>query len=269
MPIGIIGAGAVGQAPAARFTAAGERVVISDSRGPGSLRALVRGLGPGVTAATAEDTAAEEIVVLAVPWPRLPEAVGATRVTDWQGRIVVDTTDPVLGPGSGGAAEALGVGSGFRGCDTDALTAWPDARSGLRGAGAADVTGPGARSGFRGAGAEGPVSGSGRRVADADGPFPVSGVRVADAVPRSLTASVLPVDLGGHVSSDIVTGLVPGARVVKAFNTLPAALLGADPRTPTGRAGRAAVDLGPPARGGRLQEFPGGPLPLLRLIMEP
>ncbi|MFD7709222.1 NAD(P)-binding domain-containing protein [Streptomyces sp. NPDC059786] len=252
MPIGIIGAGAVGQAPAARFTAAGERVVISDSRGPGSLRALVRGLGPGVTAATAEDTAAEEIVVLAVPWPRLPEAVGATRVTDWQGRIVVDTTDPVLGPGSGGAAEALGVGSGFRGCDTDALTAWPDARSGLRGAGA-----------------EGPVSGSGRRVADADGSFPVSGVRVADAVPRSLTASVLPVDLGGHVSSDIVTGLVPGARVVKAFNTLPAALLWADPRTPAGRAGRAAVDLGPPARGGRLQEFPGGPLPLLRLIMEP
>src|SRR3954447_21559472 len=38
-----------------------------------------------------------------------------------------------------------------------------------------------------------------------------------------------PKDLGGRLSTEIVAESVPGARVVKAFNTLPAAVLAADP----------------------------------------
>jgi predicted dinucleotide-binding enzyme len=36
--------------------------------------------------------------------------------------------------------------------------------------------------------------------------------------------------LGGRTSSDIVANLVPGAKLVKAFNTLLAAALAADPK---------------------------------------
>ena len=36
-----------------------------------------------------------------------------------------------------------------------------------------------------------------------------------------------PKDLGGRLSTEVVADFVPGARVVKAFNTLPAAVLAA------------------------------------------
>lgn len=36
-------------------------------------------------------------------------------------------------------------------------------------------------------------------------------------------------DLGGRLSTDVVADFVPGVRVVKAFNTLPAAVLAGDP----------------------------------------
>jgi len=95
------------------------------------------------------------------------------------------------------------------------------------------------------------------------------------------------VDLGGKTSTEVVASLLPGARVVKAFNTLPAAVLAADPHEAGGRRvifvsgddaeskasvvalveglGFAAVDLGSLAVGGRLQQF-GGPLPTLNLV---
>ena len=38
-----------------------------------------------------------------------------------------------------------------------------------------------------------------------------------------------PADLGGHVSSAVFADLVPGARVVKAFNHLRAEVLASDP----------------------------------------
>src|SRR5437588_9640144 len=38
-----------------------------------------------------------------------------------------------------------------------------------------------------------------------------------------------PKDLGGRLSTDVFADFVPGARVVKAFNTLPAAVLASDP----------------------------------------
>jgi predicted dinucleotide-binding enzyme len=95
-------------------------------------------------------------------------------------------------------------------------------------------------------------------------------------------------ELGGKTSSQVVASLAPGARVVKALNTLTVAHLRADPRasggrrvlfmsgddapakqevaTVLGRMGFATIDLGSLAIGGALQQFPGGPLPVHNLI---
>jgi predicted dinucleotide-binding enzyme len=51
---------------------------------------VVSELGDRVTAGTVEDASASRIVVIAVPWPRVPEAV---RGIEWNGRIVIDTTN--------------------------------------------------------------------------------------------------------------------------------------------------------------------------------
>ena len=97
-----------------------------------------------------------------------------------------------------------------------------------------------------------------------------------------------PVDLQGCLSSQIVTALVSGARLVKAFNHLRAEILASDPRAEGGRRvlfyagdddtakaevgalidriGFAGIDLGPLALGGRLMQFPGGPLPNQNLV---
>ena len=115
---------------------------------------------------------------------------------------------------------------------------------------------------------------NGRILFDATNPVIEPGFRMAD--------------LNGSTSSEIVASLVPGARVVKVANTLPRALLSADPKQVGGRrvlfmsgddaaakadvsgildkVGFAMIDLGGLASGGRLQQFPGGPLPNLNLI---
>ncbi|MGX5803413.1 NADPH-dependent F420 reductase [Bradyrhizobium sp. Arg314] len=95
-------------------------------------------------------------------------------------------------------------------------------------------------------------------------------------------------ELEARTSSEVVTDLASGARVVKAFNTLRADVLALGPRhglgrrviffsgdhAPSkaevgrliGRMGFAGVDLGKLAEGGRLQQVPGGPLSNLDLI---
>ena len=97
-----------------------------------------------------------------------------------------------------------------------------------------------------------------------------------------------PVDLKGRVSSEVVADLVPGARVVKAFNHLRAEVLAADPQDSGGRRvlfysgddaaakaeiaalidrlGFTSIDLGSLAVGGKLAQFPGGPLPNQNLV---
>jgi len=97
-----------------------------------------------------------------------------------------------------------------------------------------------------------------------------------------------PADLGGRVSSEVFADLVPEARVVKAFNHLRAELLAADPRSDGGqrvlfysgndtaakeeiaalieRIGFAGIDLGSLEVGGKLAQFPGGPLPNQNLV---
>ena len=93
--VGIIGAGAIGQAFARTALRAGREVVLSNSRGPDSLVAVVERLGAGASAGTAADAAAAPIVVIAVPWRSVPDAVDGH---SWHGRIVIDTTNPIQAP---------------------------------------------------------------------------------------------------------------------------------------------------------------------------
>ena len=88
--IGIIGAGRLGQAMARTALRAGRPVVIANSRGPESLASVVSALGDGASAGTVADAAASGIVVIAVPWDRVPEALDGLR---WSGQIVIDATN--------------------------------------------------------------------------------------------------------------------------------------------------------------------------------
>jgi len=88
--IGIIGAGRLGQAMARTALRAGRSVVIANSRGPESLTAVVAALGDGVSAGTVDQASAAGIVVIAVPWDRVPDAVEGL---SWNGQIVIDATN--------------------------------------------------------------------------------------------------------------------------------------------------------------------------------
>ena len=88
--VGIIGAGRLGQAMARTALRAGRRVVIANSRGPESIASLVSELGDGASAGTVEQASAVGIVVIAVPWDRVPDAV---QNIDLDGRVVIDATN--------------------------------------------------------------------------------------------------------------------------------------------------------------------------------
>lgn len=96
-----------------------------------------------------------------------------------------------------------------------------------------------------------------------------------------------PAGLSGRTSSEVVAELTPGARVVKAANTLGASVLAEDPQQAGGQrvifisgddvdakeaagalfrdAGFFVIDLGGLIDGGKLQQI-GGPLPSHNLI---
>lgn len=119
--------------------------------------------------------------------------------------------------------------------------------------------------------------------------LPEWGGRIAVDANNPIEAPLFrPAELGGRLSSEIFADLVPGARVVKAFNHLQPHLLAGDPSAEGGRrilfysgddaVAKAAIaelvdqldffgiDLGPLSVGGRLTQFPGGPLPALNLV---
>jgi predicted dinucleotide-binding enzyme len=97
-------------------------------------------------------------------------------------------------------------------------------------------------------------------------------------------------DLDGRTSSELVAGLVSGARVVKGANTLVAAVLGSDPHEAAGQrviflsgddvdaksearrlfedAGFSVIDLGDLVTGGRMQQI-RAPLAGVNLIRLP
>jgi 8-hydroxy-5-deazaflavin:NADPH oxidoreductase len=94
-PIGIIGAGRLGQALARVARRADRPVVIANSRGPESLTSVVDAFGAGIKAGTTQDAAGCAIVVLAVPWANVHDALA---LLAWSGEIVVDATNAVLIP---------------------------------------------------------------------------------------------------------------------------------------------------------------------------
>jgi 8-hydroxy-5-deazaflavin:NADPH oxidoreductase len=196
MTIGIIGAGSIGATFARKLAQADIPAILSNSRGPDSLADLVAEIGGGVRAGTRNEAAAQDLVLVAVHWPKLPAALAG--LPDFGGRIVLDANNPIIAP-----------------------------------------------------------------------PFQLA-------------------DLRGRLSSDVFGDYVPGARVVKAFNHLPAKLLAEDPRTLGGRrvlffAGTDArakaevgalidklgffgIDLGQLNEGGRAINIPGGALTIQNLI---
>ncbi len=95
MEIGTIGAGDFAQAFAKRVLKAGHKVKLSNSRGPESLRGTVNQLGPGAVAATTEEAAACEMVLLAVPWDNVPETLAS--LPTWKNQILIDGTNPFHG----------------------------------------------------------------------------------------------------------------------------------------------------------------------------
>lgn len=211
MNVGIIGAGALGSNLAKALSSKGVATVISNRRGPTSLAGLVDRLGPAVRAGTVNEAAQCDIVVLAMQWLDLADALAG--FSDWDGRIVVDATNPLAA------------------IDPDS----PDAT---------DIANPFAGYGF------------------------------------------MVVDTGGRPSSELVGKLVPGARLVKAFNHFAVELLpepveggkrvifySGDEATSKMKVhelieqiGMAPVDLGAIAGGGRLAESPSGPLSMASFV---
>jgi predicted dinucleotide-binding enzyme len=95
MKLGFIGAGDVAQTYARHFVRHGHEVVLSNSRGPGSLTELVREIGPQARAGTVQQAAEQDIVILAVRWEQAEQALA--EIPDWNGRILVDATNRTSG----------------------------------------------------------------------------------------------------------------------------------------------------------------------------
>jgi predicted dinucleotide-binding enzyme len=193
--IGILGGGPLGRAVARTMARTGIQTAIHSGPSeecPLPTPDVLRGT---VTEATLQQAAEEEIVLLSVAWADLVDTMAA--IPDWEGRILIDATNPVL--------------------------------------------------------------------------------------PKADCA-----ELEGRTSSEIVSDLAPGAQFVKAFNTLPPDLLAAEPEQAGGRRvlflsgdhlrakaevgrlirqiGFAGIDLGGLVDGGKLQQFPDGPLRGLNLV---
>lgn len=199
MKIGMLGAGAVAQAIARHAIRHGHEVVLSNRRGPASLALLVKDLGALAAAATPAEAATADLVVLAVRWPQIPDAVAGLPRLDKT--VVIDATN-----------------------------------------------------------------------------------QFASLPPNPKIA-----DLGDLTGSEYVASLLPGARVVKAFNALFARFTAPDPRHEAGRQvlflagddadakntvrdltsefGFAPVDLGTLREGGRLIQL-GGPLSALHALKQ-
>ena len=116
-------------------------------------------------------------------------------------------------------------------------------------------------------------------VPTAVGALTWTGQIVIDVTNALLFPDLRPAPLDGRTSSEIVADLVPGARLVKAANTVAAEVLGSDPSTAGGRrvvflsgddagakaavgelfdaAGFFPIDLGGLVVGGSLQQLGG------------
>jgi len=90
MKIGFLGAGNVTRTFGRHLINAGHTIVVSNSRGPETLADFVADLGPGAVAGTREQAAECDVVILAVHWVKVREAL---KGIDWRGRILIDATN--------------------------------------------------------------------------------------------------------------------------------------------------------------------------------
>jgi 8-hydroxy-5-deazaflavin:NADPH oxidoreductase len=95
MKVGFIGAGTVTGTFGRHLIIAGHTVVGSNSRGPETLSKVVADLGPGAVAGTREQAAECDVVILAVHWVNVREAL---KGIDWRGRILIDATNAHMDP---------------------------------------------------------------------------------------------------------------------------------------------------------------------------
>lgn len=189
----MLGAGDIARGVAKYALEQGHEAVLCNHSGPAKLARIVAELGRGALAGSRAEAAAAEVVLLAVPWESIRDAL--TGLPPWNGRILIDATNPFLNP---------------------------------------------------------------------------QHLNVLD-------------DIGDRLSSEIVADLVPGARLVKAFNTMFATNLAEGPRPRPGTRrvlfvsgddaaakttvsdliasfGFAPLDLGSLKVGGRMQQAMTAPL---------
>jgi predicted dinucleotide-binding enzyme len=95
MKVGFIGAGSVTGTFGRHLINAGHTIVVSNSRGPGTLADFVADLGPGATAGTKQQAAECDVVILATHWASVADAL---KGIDWRGRILIDATNAHLEP---------------------------------------------------------------------------------------------------------------------------------------------------------------------------
>ena len=97
MHIAVLGAGKVGSTLGRRLAGLGHQIAYG-ARTPDSATALAAvAATPGSSAGTPADVVVgAELVLLAVPWPAVPDALAGAG--DLAGRVLVDATNP-LGPG--------------------------------------------------------------------------------------------------------------------------------------------------------------------------
>src|SRR5260370_17866513 len=94
MKFGTIGAGTVALAFAREALATGHEVVLSSRGGPDSLASKVAKFGRGASAATVEEAASLDYVLLAVPWRNVEAALQG--LPAWNGRVLIDATNPFI-----------------------------------------------------------------------------------------------------------------------------------------------------------------------------
>jgi hypothetical protein len=95
MKVGFIGAGNVAGTFGRHLITAGHTIVVSNSRGPETLADFVSKLGPGAIAGTKQQAAECDVVILAMHWVNVPEAL---KGIDWRGRILNDATNAHMDP---------------------------------------------------------------------------------------------------------------------------------------------------------------------------
>ncbi len=95
MKVGIIGAGTVGTTLGEHLAAAGHEVLITNSRGPGSLPEKLAEMSQPLKPVTFEELVEQaEVFFLALPWRNIRDVLRSD--VDWRGRVIVDATNIIL-----------------------------------------------------------------------------------------------------------------------------------------------------------------------------